>query len=245
MTMMTGRASNITMRDGDVFLDLYLARIATTKQISEMHFPALSKAKDRLAKLTEKGWIKNNSLEGKAMWILSGKGFQSLNSRGFYESRPEFIDPVKLPHHLDTVDFYVKIRQTLTALFGDPDDQEWGWEWVEEGRADRRYEVRGKEHHHRPDAEVRFREHVFYIERETKRSRATERKIHNRVAGYKLHMDHYEKLPFGQARVLYVCDNERDAIAAANAGTKYQVPVYAYDLKESATYLLNVAYELV
>lgn len=114
------------------------------------------------------------------------------------------------------------------------------WEWRNERRAHRPLTDANKKTEHRPDAEVRFGGDVFILERETRRSRATEEAVFDKVALRKEYIEHILKKP-NHAMILFACDTPRDIQYADRARSKLDVDLFAGNPDQVVRYLLDRA----
>ena len=233
----------ITPRDERIFRDLYHTRILSFQQIVSMHFSSGETARKRLYNLRWLGLIENqvfqpsneDSLDRAVnVFKLTTAGVKYVRedlSETRSERHPNFPSRRNLRHYLDTNDVYVIASGALDAVLGGYP----AWEWWDERRASRKWNMGGKERTHRPDAEVRFADAVFFIERETERSKKSPGHFLTRMEDYAGYI-RYARANDDARRfqVMWACDTARDEEHAADAGERFGVPTYAGTPREVA-----------
>lgn len=240
----------ITKRDERIWRDLYHTRILSIEQVALMHFRSYARARRRLYDQKYLGMIENKTIsaqespDGKNhnVWRLNPTGIRYvLNDLGKEEKAerlPDWPSTRNLVHYLDTNDLYVLLSGELDAALG----QYPAWEWKDERRASRKWNMGGKERTHRPDAEVCFGGGAYFIERETKRAKEPPSHFLGRMEDYAGYI-RYARAN-GDARnveVLWACDTERDMDHAVEAGQRFGVATYAGTPHEVCQRLLKYA----
>lgn len=240
MALLNGRAGTTTERDEEIFTDLYLTGCLTTSQIEAMHFTSHSRAANRLRELARKGYLSYTLYDvDESVWVLTKTAFarEAEHDGAGAQTRP-FVPPKdRAAHQVKVNDVYVQVRETLTAVLGDQ------WWWLNEGRARVGYERAGRDRAYCPDAEIRFREHTFVIERQTEAARASREVILSRMADYADYIEHITGAR-DSTRVLWACDTERDMSYAREGGEKYGLKTKAADVAGIAYHLEGQAHRL-
>ncbi len=240
MVLRTGKAGATTPRDEQVFEDLFWARFLSTSQIAELRFPSLESARVRLYILMRKGWVVNKiQPPNEILWRLTREGFERVRASldRDKETTPDFFSGQKLLHYVESNDLYVQAVPRLERLLGGYP----AWEWINEGRAYRRYELGGRRLAHQPDAEIRMPGHLFFLERQTKRARYSSNNIREKVAAYGLYLDRVLRPEEIRVEILFAADLERERRAAVEAGDEYGVRVVASSVRGIVSHLESVA----
>lgn len=199
---------------------LFATVVLSTRQLQDLIYGSDSYARDRLYSLRKVGYVERLPSRfgrgGGKLWILTRREFfRELRwSRLYYEeSYPDL--PTRLEHMVATNDIYVGVADELEYRFG---DENVGWRWKHEARAYDRFEVGSESFVHQPDAELSFGERVFYVERQTGKSRKAPAEFYRRMRHYAAR-ERYLTRKALTLEVLWACDTERDmrhARAAAN-----------------------------
>ncbi|WP_166180540.1 replication-relaxation family protein [Rubrobacter tropicus] len=244
----------ITPRDERIFRDLYHTRILTTRQIAAMHFPSYETGRRRLYDLKWSGKIENHVFRASTedsldedvnVWMLTSKGFRYVLEdleKEKPERYPDWPSRRNVRHYLDANEVYVMASGALDAVLGSYP----AWEWRDERGASRRWNMGGRERTHRPDAEVRFGDTVYFIERETARSRKSPNHFVNRMEDYAGYIRYARANGAAESfKVMWACDTERDENHAADAGERFAVPTYAGTPREVSQRLKQHAQESV
>ena len=252
MTKKNSGRGQITARDERIIRNLYWTRLLTTRQIASLHFRSYETCRRRLYSLRYQGLLTNHAFtaeetpygESRNVWMLTTNGLDyALRDLGKEKER-YFKRPANrfIWHYLDTNDVYAMVAGGLdTALGPYP-----AWDWREEKRASRNWNMGGKERTHRPDAEVRFGDTVYYIERETARAKEPPSHFLERMEGYAGYIRYLRANGVSESFwVMWACDTERDEDHAADAGERFGVPTYAGTPKEVARRLKQHAQESI
>lgn len=243
MILRTGKAGATTPRDERIFVDLFWTRFLSTSQIAELRFPSLESARVRMYNLMRKGWIVNKiQAPNDILWRLTREGFERVRTSldRDKEPTPDFFSGQKLFHYIESNDLYVQAAPRLERVLGGYP----AWEWINEGRAYRRYELGGRRFAHQPDAEIRMPGHLFFLERQTKRARYSSSNIREKVAAYGFYLDRVLRPEEIRVEILFAADLERERRAAVEAGDDYGVEVVASSITGIASHLESVASSL-
>lgn len=243
MALRTGRAGFTTPRDNLVLEDLFWTRFLSTRQIADLRFPSSESARVRMYGLMRKGWVVNQILAPKEiLWRLTREGFERVRTSldRDKEPTPDFFSGQKLLHYVESNDLYVQVTSRLERVLGGPP----AWEWANEGRAYRRYELGGRRFVHQPDAEIRLPGHLFFLERQTVRARYVNKTICEKVAAYRSYVDRVLRPEGVRVEVLFAADLEREKRAAVESGYDCGVEVVASSVRGIAKHLESVATSL-
>lgn len=235
MALKTGRTGTVTPRDDRTFEDLYFCRFLSTQQVAALRFPSLETARVRLYALMRKGWLVNQvHRPNLVLWRLSRDGFERQRAsldRG-KEPTPDFFAGQKVDHYVEANDLYAKVAPRLERALGPYP----AWEWRNEGRSFRRYELAGRRFAHQPDAEILLPGRLFFFERQSRRARYGQRQIREKVAAYAIYADRVLGPGVG-VEILFACDLERERRAAVEAGHEFGLDVAASTVKGIAAHL--------
>lgn len=241
MALKTGRTGWTTPRDDALFEDLYFCRFLSTQQIAALRFPSFQSARVRLYSLMRKGQIVNQiHRPNLVLWRLTREGFErqraSLDREK--ETTPDFFSGPKVDHYLEANDLYCELAPRLERTLG----RHPAWEWKNEGRSFRRYELSGGRYAHQPDAELLLPGVLYFFERQSKRARYAPGTIREKVAAYRTYTERVLR-PEVTVEVLFACDLERERRAAVEAGDELGVDVVASSVRGIAAYLEGAASE--
>jgi hypothetical protein len=249
----TGRSATITPRDDAIMLALFFCRYLSTTQIAILFFNSKSAARRRLAELANKGYLEPRSLyatmptwdrRGKCenVWHLTKNGFEMVaESLSLDDERyvPKQLGQEGAVHHVKTAEVYVAAKADLDEILSPYP----AWSWEHEKRAQDSYRYSGRLMGHQPDAHVRFADHLFVVERQTRESRVGLRAIDDKVSSHatyaRVRLDEPDKMD-----VLFACDDKRVAELAERAGRRYGVDVIAGSVEHVAYYLYRSALRL-
>jgi Replication-relaxation len=249
----TGRSATITPRDDAIMLALFLCRYLSTAELAILFFNSKSAARRRLAELANKGYLEPRSLyatmptwdrRGKCenVWHLTKMGFETVaESLGLDDERyvPKQLGQEGAVHHVKTAEVYVAAKADLDEILGPYP----AWSWEHEKRAQDSYRYSGRLMGHQPDAHVRFADHLFVVERQTRESRVGPKAIDDKVSSHatyaRVRLDEPDKMD-----VLFACDDKRVAELAERAGKRYGVDVIAGSVEHVAYYLYQSALRL-
>jgi hypothetical protein len=249
----TGRSATITPRDDAIMLALFLCRYLSTAELAILFFNSKSAARRRLAELVNKGYLEPRSLyatmptwdrRGKRenVWHLTKQGFEMVaESLGLDDERyvPKQLGQEGAIHHVKTAEVYVAAKADLDEILGPYP----AWSWEHEKRAQDSYRYSGRLMGHQPDAHVRFADHLFVVERQTRESRVGPKAIDDKVSSHatyaRVRLDEPDKMD-----VLFACDDKRVAELAERAGKRYGVDVIAGSVEHVAYYLYQSALRL-
>ena len=249
----TGRRATITLRDDAIMLALFLCRYLSTAQLAILFFNSKSAARRRLAQLEDKGYIEPRNLyatmptwdrRGKCenVWHLTKKGFETVaESLSLDDERyvPKQLGQEGAVHHVRTAEVYVAAKADLDEILGPYP----AWSWEHEKRAQDSYRYSGRLMGHQPDAHVRFADHLFVVERQTRESRIGPKAIDDKVSSHatyaRVRLDEPDRID-----VLFACDDRRVAELAERAGKRYGVDVIAGGVEHVAYYLYQSALRL-
>ena len=190
----TGRSATITPRDDAIMLALFLCRYLSTAELAILFFNSKSAARRRLAELANKGYLEPRSLyatmptwdrRGKCenVWHLTKQGFEMVaESLGLDDERylPKQLGQEGAVHHVKTAEVYVAAKADLDEILGPYP----AWSWEHEKRAQDSYRYSGRLMGHQPDAHVRFADHLFVVERQTRESRVGPKAIDDKVSSH-------------------------------------------------------------
>jgi hypothetical protein len=239
VALKSGQAGTITPRDEALLRDLYFCRFLSTEQVAALRFPSFESARVRLYALMRKGWVVNQvHRPNLVLWRLSREGFErqraSLDREK--EPTPDFFQGPKVEHYLEANDLYARVAPRLERVLGPYP----AWEWKNEGRCIRRYELGGERRAHQPDAEILLPEHLFLFERQSRRARYAASQIREKVAAHALYL---RRVPRPETRVelLFACELDREKRAAVEAGEELGVEVAASSLGGIANHLERTA----
>lgn len=269
MTMMRRSRNILTNRDEAVLRDLYFTRILSQEQVAarfwpearSVYFPASDPARTarggkrypmprvpspQSAERRLRSLVAHNHLvpprehDGVLLYLLSKSAFRR-EAEDLYrdDERYRTWPKSRIPHYLDTNDVYIALAGELDAILGGPYPN---WEWRDEARAHIEYKYAGEHHKHQPDAEIHFAEQVFFVERQTRRSREPRPTFDDKMAGYATHIDYLNM--DGRAQVLFACDTERDMNHAREAADAYGVPTFVGDVAEVVDHVSQAALSL-
>lgn len=225
----------LTPRDAKVLEDLYFGRFLSTQQVAALRFPSFESAKVRLYALMRKGWVINQIHRSNlVLWRLTREGFErqraSLDREK--EPTPDFFSGPKVDHYLEANDLYTLLAPRLERLVGSYPE----WEWINEGRAFRRYELGGERRAHQPDAELLLPGRLFLFERQSRRARYPASRIHEKVAAHALYLRRVLR-PEVEVELLFACELDRERRAAVEAGEDLGIEVAASSLNGIANHL--------
>jgi hypothetical protein len=241
VTLKTGRAGWTTSRDDAIFEDLYFCRFLSTQQIAALRFSSFQSARVRLYSLMRKGQIVNQiHRPNLVLWRLTREGFerQGASLDREREPTPDFFSGPKVDHYLETNDLYCELAPRLERTLGRYPD----WEWRNEGRSFRRYELGGGRYAHQPDAEIHLPDALYFFERQSRRARYGPNTIREKVASHKTYTERVLR-PEVLVEVLFACDLERERRSAVEAGDELGVDVVASSVRGIAAYLEGAASE--
>lgn len=237
--MLEGKAGILMPRDESILTEIYFTGFLTTKQIVDRHFPDPEYGRQRLYALRKKKMLTNWTVSRQLnLWKLT-KGAFDREIESLHREDERFKKWPKrdyIPHYVDTNDLFVAICGDLDGMLG----KHPAWEWKDESRAFRRYEFGGDKRYHQPDAEVHFGGRIYFIERQTERSRKTGKEIEEKIRRYKGYRTSIDRDDLS-AQLLFACDTQRDLDYAVKAADKHQVPTYADTLQGVADHLKKEA----
>lgn len=244
--MISGKEGTLTERDNAILLDLYFTRILSTKQIALLYFKTEATAKKRLYELRRlKGVVEPMTPEtGLTVWTLTKPAFLREAEFVYPEDRYRGFPEVRfIRHMLDANDLYVGLRKDLDRLFGEHPV----WQWTDEGRllsqqGHRVAAARTKRKKTQPDAELTFADNRYFIERETKRSKATGQELEEKVKNYRRYLDRQQDSA-KELEVVFACDVRRDMDHVLEAAEKHDVNLTAGTVEDVTGYLLQQAKE--
>ena len=225
----------MTKRDERILRDLYRTLVLSIEQVQLMHFRSYARARRRLYDLREMGKVQNTTIqanetpygESRNVWMLTPDGLRyvlnDLKKEG-PERTPRFPAHRNIFHYLDTNDVYAMVSGELVAALGEYAT----WEWLDERRAFRSWNMGGEDGKHRPDAEVRFGGNVYCVERETERARESPAHFVERMKGYAGYIRYARANGSAEGyEVMWACDTGRDEKLAVEAGQRFGVATYA------------------
>ena len=220
--MTEDRQFTVNTRDESMLTSLFFARYQTTGQLQQGHFKTEKTCSNRLHKLARMGLIEYwRPWVGHQVWRLSRSGWERETDHFRQQVRYKRKWPKAggLEHILEISDFYVAIAPELNEEVGGYPN----WEWRDEPRAYKTYPLPGnKRGYHRPDAEIHVGDLVFFLERQSARSRRTRQTFDAKCEGYKQYIE-YAELDPDKAQIVFACDTERDKEYAHNAAVKYDL----------------------
>ena len=243
MSLASGKKGTITHRDNELFDYLFFCNVLTEAQIADALFDSRSCAHKRLYKLKEKGYLENDRFHPAPMhWYLSKAararqaGYLGLTG---VASEGQEVGPGRMEHYLDTNDLFVRIKQPLDEILG-PYYPE--WEWLSERRAYESFTYGSAEYRHQPDAQVRFSNRIFIVERQTDRARMGTTRLSRRIEDHRVYINYFKQMP-DSIDVVFACDKPADAAAAERIGNDIGVHVVADTVGEIAAYIIAQAEE--
>ena len=225
----------ITKRDERIFRDLYGTIVLSIEQVALMHFRSYARARRRLYDLRYIGKVHNYTIrkedtpdgESRNLWMLTSDGLKYVRDDLKIETterRPDWPANRNIFHYLDVNDVYAMVSGEFDAALGEYP----AWEWKDERRASRRWNMGGKERTHRPDAEVRFGGNIYFLERETERSRKAPAHFLARMEDYAGYIRYARANGSAEGyEVMWACDTGRDEKLAVEAGQRFGVATYA------------------
>ena len=214
--MAEGRKFTVNSRDESMLTSLFFAPYQRTDQIQQGHFDSFTTCKDRLYKLSHMKLVEPwTPWRRCTVWKLTKSGWEreagNFGRRG--ERHRKWPKEESLKHFLEVNDFYVGIAAELDETFGRYPN----WEWKDEPKSYSTYPLPAKKKgYHRPDAEIHIGDLVFFLERQTERSRKTQETFDKKCADYKRYIEYTERDP-QKTYLVFACDTERDAQYAHNA----------------------------
>lgn len=249
-------ADVLTTRDVDIMVDLYLTRSMEHDQIQKLHFTSPSRTRARLAELVKlKSYLERYKYHGHSSnaqptcYSLTNQGYLYVES-ALFGSRKPFKKPRvaqvaerNLPHHLETVDLYVELRDDLNATLGEFPN----WSWISEDRAYEEWSYGSTDTAHNPDAVIEFDDGTrFLIERQTERSRVGGEALRTRLHARQTYVSMKETnntYPIHKTVLVYCCDTESQADLINIVARDMDMPmtVFATDIPTAAAYILEVA----
>lgn len=253
MALTAGRRGTITDRDWEVLLALFFCRYVSTAQLAHLFFPSASKARSRLAKLDDKGYVKSRPMyivqpkkwkhgtSPQGVWHLTKPGFDSVTETlaldESYAAKP--LAPKQTRHYVRAAEVYAAVKDRLDAELGSYP----AWEWRHEKRVLYAGEYENVSYQHNPDAHVLFCDHVFIIERQTAESKVGPKKIYEKVEGHRRYVELRLRKP---SEVLFAFDRDDDPMidTARRAGEQHGIEVVGRDVASIADYLYNAALRL-
>lgn len=246
------RKYKITPRDNDIITRLYFAPFQSTEQLrrkAKLHqlAPTEEESTDaitrRLYRLAEKGKVENHVSEcGVVIWKLTKEGWQREvdDLMRYTESfRKSFPNEDRIPHYVETNDVFDAAAPRLDAILG----KHPAWEWVHERKCYQKYRTPDGPKYHRPDAEIYFGDWLFFIERQTERSRKTKGAFDKRCGDYRSYIDHLGRSDSNTVLV-FVCDTNRDIEYARQAANRHGVTHIEAPLQQCVNRIVNTASEL-
>lgn len=235
----------IVPRDDELMLDLYYIRVASIPQVEEMYFKTYAAARKRLYELSWMGLIENKiyCVEGKLnLWMLTKRGFrrQAEDVGNEDERYRDWPTARNIRHYIDTNDVYTLVSGPLEEALG----KQPAWHYRDEARASHYWKIGSQEGLHRPDAEIELANRLYFIERQTERSRKPQSYFDERMQDYQGYF-RYAQAERGIAgcEVVWVCDTQRDLDYALRAGEKYGIDTTANRLVGACKYLVREAKE--
>lgn len=236
----------IGYRDDELMLDLYHMRVATIEQVHKMHFPSYYSARKRLYELGWMGLVENNVYSRKEklnIWMLTRRGFrrQAETAGRENEQYREWPSAKNIRHYLETNDVYVLVSGKLDELLGEQP----AWTWKDEARATHDWKIGSQSGTHRPDAEIRIGDRLYFIERQTARSKESKSYFDQRMAQYQGYF-RYAQAERGieGCEVVWACDKEQHQDYAFEAAQKYNIATVADSLVGACEHLLERAGKL-
>lgn len=153
----------MTPRDRNVCIDLRRHHVLTVHQLTELHFPTARKARERLLELTQRGVLlrfrpQRDSGSAPFHYVLGElgahivAGYFGLDVRrvitGLEEEDWQLAHSAKLPHLLDTHDFFIALIKACREAPGYQVTR-----WWSESRCEREWRTDGFEPLIRPDGQ--------------------------------------------------------------------------------------------
>lgn len=239
---MRTRGFHLSIRDENLNKDLYFAPYQTTRQLAICHaFSSEDSCKRQLYRLAGRGIVEPYTpFKGFTIWKLTNWAWarqaEAADRRG--ERNRTWPEPERVQHYLDANDIYVHASAYLDNKLGKYPE----WEWVDERRAFRQYTTRNGTRKHQPDAEIRFGGKVYFMERQTHRSREPLSEFMKRCERYRTYLNHFG-FSNPEIALVFACDTERDMRYAREGAKEYGIPHFADTLGEVVEYLKEGAEE--
>lgn len=233
-------------RDDEIMLDLYYMRVAKVEQVQKLHFPSYDSARRRLYELSWMGMVENNIYsrkEGLNVWRLTKRGFrrQAEVAGTMDEQYRDWPSSKNIRHYIETNDVYMLVSGKLDELLGEQPE----WTWKDEARATHKWKIGAQSGTHRPDAEIRIGNRLYFIERETERSRKAKSHFERRMSQYQGYVRYAQaERGIDGCEVIWACDTERDKDHAFEAAKKYNVATLTDGLVGACEHLLERAGKL-
>jgi hypothetical protein len=253
MTVPQGRASVVTPRDLEICEDVFWSRYVTTRQIARKYYNSTARARTRLNQLKIKGYLRSRLIYTMApiqthpgvretVWHLSKAAFDMISNSFDRDDTwfPKDLSAERTRHYVQTNDVYFAAKENLDTNLGPYPE----WEWEHEGRAFDSWELAGEPRVHQPDAHVLFRDNLFIIERQTKESNITQKKIEAKVDGHKQYVTKLLEMDPDDVQILFACDAQGVADAAKRAGNKHGIHVATGDAEHIGLHLYQNALRL-
>lgn len=233
----------IGSRDDELMLDLYYVRVASISQIHQLYFPSYKSARKRLYELGWMGLVQNNIYSRKEklnLWMLTKRGFkrQAEDVGNKDERYRDWPTERNIRHYIDTNEVYMLVSGSLDDAVG----QQPAWRYRDEARASHYWKIGSQGGLHRPDAEIEIANRLYFIERQTERSRKPQSYFDNRMQKYQGYFRYAEaERGVSGCQVLWVCDTQRDVDYALQAGKNCGVDTAANRLVGACNYLVSEA----
>lgn len=253
MTIAQGRESVVTPQDLSIFEDVFWGRYITTAQVARKYYNSTARARTRLNQLKKKGYLRSRLIYTLApkqkypgvretVWHLSKAAFDMMSHSFDRDDTwvPKDFSAENTRHYVQTNEVYFAAKESLDTNLGPYPE----WEWEHEGRAYERWELAGDARVHQPDAHVLFRHNLFIIERQTRESNITQKKIEEKVQGHKAYVTKLLEMDPDDVQILFACDEQGVADAAKRAGKKHGIHVATGDAEQIGLHLYQNALRL-
>ncbi len=237
-------------RDDDLMLDMYHMRVVTIDQVQKLHFPSYFSARKRLYELSWMGMIENNIYSRKEklnIWRLTKRGFkrQAEVAGTRDEQYREWPSSKNIRHYIETNDVYMLVSGKLDELLGEQIGEQPEWTWKDEARATHNWKIGAQSGTHRPDAEIKIGNRLYFIERQTARSKESKSYFDTRMAQYQGYFRYAQaERAVEGCEVVWACDKEQHQDYAFKAAQKYNIATVADGLIGACEHLLERAGKL-
>lgn len=237
--MAEGIRFTVNTRDEIMLTSLFFARHQRSDQLQQGNFTKEKTCSNRLHQLAKMGLVEYwRPWTGCKLWRLTRAGWERevdyfSEHAGRYKKKWPKSSAVE--HILEINDFYVEIAAELDKMVGEHPD----WVWRDEPRSYKNYPLPGnKRGYHRPDAEIHVGDFVFFLERQSVRSKRTVDTFEKKCADYRRYME-YAELDPDKTQVVFTCDTERDERHAHDAAVRYDLDHLVGDVQKTADGLLS------
>lgn len=234
-------------RDDELMRDLYYVRVASIPQIQRLYFPSYASARQRLYELGWMGLVQNNVYsrkEGLNLWMLTKRGFkrqaEDVGNPG--ERYRDWPTERHIRHYIETNELYVLLSGALDEILGEQP----AWQWRDDARSSHNWKIGSHSGRHRPDAEIQIGNQLYFIERQTERSKEGKSYFEDKTKNYQGYIK-YARAERGAeyCKVVWACDKEQHMDYALDAAKRHDVPARTCSTIDAWKYLISQAKETV